>query len=228
MGTLVLVRHGQASFGAADYDRLSPLGERQCRRLGEHLRARGMRFEAAFSGTLRRQIDSLDAIAAGLGGLPPPVRLPALDEYDPEALVRARFPDPPPPDDPADARAAFRHQFRLLREALAAWMVGRTAPQGMPSHAEFVAGVAAALQRAREQHAGDVLMVSSGGPIAAAVALVLGLAPPAAIELNLRIRNSAVTELAATRSGHVLLSFNGIAHLETLPAAEAAHWVTFA
>ncbi|MEI7538018.1 MAG: histidine phosphatase family protein, partial [Comamonadaceae bacterium] len=26
MGTLYLVRHGQASFGAADYDKLSELG----------------------------------------------------------------------------------------------------------------------------------------------------------------------------------------------------------
>ena len=30
MGILYLVRHGQASFGEADYDRLSPLGHRQC------------------------------------------------------------------------------------------------------------------------------------------------------------------------------------------------------
>ena len=35
MGTLYLVRHGQASFGSANYDQLSALGQRQCRRLGE-------------------------------------------------------------------------------------------------------------------------------------------------------------------------------------------------
>ena len=29
MGTLYLVRHGQASFGAANYDQLSALGQRQ-------------------------------------------------------------------------------------------------------------------------------------------------------------------------------------------------------
>ena len=44
MGTLYLVRHGQASFGAADYDNLSELGHRQAVRLGEYWRERGMKF----------------------------------------------------------------------------------------------------------------------------------------------------------------------------------------
>ena len=47
MGQLYLVRHGQASFGTHDYDRLSDLGHRQCRRLGEHFREAGIVFEAA-------------------------------------------------------------------------------------------------------------------------------------------------------------------------------------
>lgn len=211
MGTLYLVRHGQASFGAADYDQLSELGARQCRRLGEHLRGRGLRFQAAYRGTLKRHAQSLDAIAEGLGEAPPPLLLPGLNEYDGEAVVRALYPEPPPPADPADG---FRHHFRLLREGLEAWMAGRTAPQGMPSHAHFVAGVADALDRVRTQHDGDVLMVSSGGPISTAVGLVLGLGAPAVIDLNLRLRNSAVCEFQVTPKRHVLVSFNGIPHLE--------------
>jgi broad specificity phosphatase PhoE len=222
MGTLYLVRHGQASFGTADYDRLSPLGERQCRRLGEHLQRRGLRFEAAYSGTLRRQQQSLAAIGEGLGALPEPERVPALNEYDAEAVVRALHHEPPPPPDPAQA---YRHHFRLLREGLAAWMAGRTAPVGMPAHADFVAGIGAALARAAERHDGDVLMVSSGGPIATAVGLALGLAPAAVIELNLRIRNSAVSEFALTPRRQSLVSFNTVPHLE----GEAdANWITYA
>jgi broad specificity phosphatase PhoE len=94
----------------------------------------------------------------------------------------------------------------------------------MPAHADFVAGVAAALERART-HEGDVLVVSSGGPIATAVGIVLGLAPAAVVELNMRIRNSAVTELVRTRGGHALVGFNAIPHLES---ADGAHWVTYA
>lgn len=222
MGTLYLVRHGQASFGADDYDQLSPLGEQQCRRLGEHLRGRGLIWQASYSGTLRRQVQSLDAIAQGHGGVPAPTRLPGLNEYDSEAVVRALYAEIPPPPDPADS---FRHHFRLLREGLTAWMAGRTAPAGMPSHADFVAGVRDALDHVRAQHDGNVLMVSSGGPIAHAVGLVLGLAAPAVIDLNMRLRNSAVTEFQVTPKRHLLVSFNGIGHLEQ---GVGPDWITYA
>ena len=222
MGTLCLVRHGQASFGAEDYDQLSPLGRQQCRRLGEHLRGRGLALQASFSGTLRRQMQSLEAIGQGLGDVPAPTRLPALNEYDGRALVHALYPQGPPPADPADS---FRHHFRLLREALVAWMAGRIAPQGMPTHADFVAGIAAVLDRVRNEHDGDLLMVSSGGPIAHAVGLVLGLAPAAVIDLNLRLRNSAVTEFQVTPRRLLLISFNAIGHLEQGVGPE---WVTYA
>ena len=67
MGILYLVRHGQASFGAADYDRLSELGTRQCTRLGQWWRSRGVQFDAVLTGTLKRQVQSLAAIESGLG-----------------------------------------------------------------------------------------------------------------------------------------------------------------
>ena len=53
MGTLYLVRHGQASFGADDYDQLSPLGLQQAQRLGAHWLAHGQRFDTVLMGTLR-------------------------------------------------------------------------------------------------------------------------------------------------------------------------------
>ena len=43
MGQLLLVRHGQASFGAEDYDVLSETGWEQGRRLGAHLVRAGVR-----------------------------------------------------------------------------------------------------------------------------------------------------------------------------------------
>ena len=52
---LLLIRHGQASFGASDYDRLSPLGQRQSRLLGEYFRRIGYTPAAWYCGSLRRQ-----------------------------------------------------------------------------------------------------------------------------------------------------------------------------
>ena len=225
MGTLTLVRHGQASFGAEDYDQLSPLGRRQCLRLGQYFAAHGLRFDAVLTGTLRRHRQSYEGIAEGLGGaqgLPPPQVLPGLDEYDAEALVRAVHPGPlPRPDTPE----AVRRHFRLLRDGLLAWMDGSAAPAGMPSCEAFADGVRQALAQARSLHHGQVLIVSSGGPISVAVGQVLELAPRALVELNLRLRNSALTEFSASSQRHTLLSFNHLPHLAT---PELADWITYA
>ncbi|MFT3664878.1 histidine phosphatase family protein [Piscinibacter sp.] len=221
MGQLYLVRHGQASFGSDDYDRLSDLGRRQCVRLGEFFRESGLVFEAALTGTLKRQIDSLGCIAQGMQMAPEALSWPGLNEYDGDALVAALNRPPPPPLTSAEGA---RQHFRLLREGLLAWMEGRTRPQGMPSHAEFVAGVRDALDHVRAHYEGAVLIVSSGGPIATAVAQVLGASNETAIELNMRIRNSALTEFVFTPKRHSLLSFNALPHLQ---ASAHADWVTY-
>lgn len=215
MGTLTMVRHGQASFGADDYDQLSELGARQCRLLGEYWRARGRRFDAVLTGTLKRHAQSFAAIAEGLGGAPEPLLWPGLDEYDSDALTRAIH--PAPLARPPDAEEVRAH-FRLLRRALQAWMSAEIAPEGMPSYAAFSAGVAAALAHVREQHPqGQVLIVSSGGPISTAVGQVLGAPLEAVIEMNMRIRNSALTEfVSSSPRRHTLLSFNHLPHLDAV------------
>ena len=211
MGTLYLVRHGQASFGADDYDQLSTRGREQAVRLGEHWRAQGQAFDAILTGTLRRHTQTLEGIAEGLQITPEPLQMPGLNEYDSLALIRAIHPQPlAKPDTPE----LYRHHFRLLCDALAQWMAGVISPQGMPSWDEFAGGVRAALDHVRHQHAGhNVLLVSSGGPISAAVGEVLGTAPEVTIALNMRIRNSAVTEFSVSPKRLMLQTFNTLPHL---------------
>jgi broad specificity phosphatase PhoE len=214
MGSLYLVRHGQASFGAADYDQLSAKGHQQCRHLGAYWRERGQRFDAVFTGTLRRHAQSLAGIAEGYGQDLPALILPGLNEYDSEAVVRAIHPEPL--EAPTHPEAVKQH-FRLLRQGLLAWMKGESAPEGMPSHADFAAGVADALERVLALGVGSqVLIVSSGGPISTAVAQVLKAPPETCVELNLRIRNSAVTEFAFNPKRHHLVTFNTLPHLDTV------------
>ncbi|MBB4845179.1 broad specificity phosphatase PhoE [Paucibacter oligotrophus] len=217
MGTLYLVRHGQASLGAEDYDQLSELGRRQCLALGRYWRERGLGFDAVLSGTLKRHQQSLIALSQGLqqADLPAALACPGLDEYDSEALIRAVHAGPlQRPQTPEAARA----HFRLLREGLAAWMAGRSRPQGMASYADFSAGVAEVLrqlqQRVGEQAQARVLLVSSGGPISTAIGQVLGTPADATIELNLRLRNSAVSEFAFSARRMALQTFNSLAHLD--------------
>ena len=225
MGTLFLVRHGQASFGADDYDVLSPLGHRQSKRLGEYLKTKDLAFEAALTGSLNRQVQTFDGICEGLGldaGALPHTRWPGLNEYDSAAVIAAIHPHPlAKPDTPE----LYRQYFRLLKDGLAQWMAGVVSPRGMPSYDEFVAGVNEALNHVRMQHKGAVLLVSSGGPIATAVGQVLGTSPETTIELNLRIRNSSVTEFAFTPKRHMLVTYNTLPHLD---GSEHAEWVSYA
>lgn len=245
MGTLYLVRHGQASFGADDYDVLSPLGHRQSMRLGEYFSSKGLRFEAALTGTLNRQVQTFAGICKGLGvtsassspanapldgtvatgmasGDLPHLLWPGLNEYDSAAVIGAIHPYPlARPDTPE----LYRHHFRLLKDGLAQWMAGVVSPRGMPDYNGFVAGITGALEHIRTHYQGDVLLVSSGGPIATAVGHVLGTSPEAMIELNLGIRNCSVTEFAFSPRRHRLQTFNTLPHLD---APEYSGWVTYA
>ena len=222
MGTLYLVRHGQASFGADDYDVLSPLGIQQARRLGEYFKAKRVRFDAALTGTLRRQISTFEGICDGMDAPLTATSWPGLNEYDSQAVIATvhagKFEKPAAPEQ-------YRHHFRLLKDGLKQWMDGVVSPAGMPCYIDFVRGVTSALDHVRQTHTGNVLLVSSGGPIATAVGHILGCSPEATIELNLRIRNSSVTEFAFTPKRHMLVTYNTLPHLD---APEYASWVTYA
>lgn len=228
MGQLTLVRHGQASFGADDYDQLSDLGKRQSIRLGAYWRQTAvhkpdaLKFDAVFMGSLKRHRQTWEGIAEGADLNMTPEIWPGLNEYDSHALIETVHPEPlAKPDNPE----MYKHHFRLLRTALQKWMAGETQPRGMPSYAAFAEGIQSVLTHVRTHHQGRVLLVSSGGPISTAVGQVLGAPAETSIELNLRIRNTAVTDFIFSNSRHMLLSYNNLPHLED---SEHHSWVTFA
>ena len=223
MGTLYLVRHGQASFGSDDYDRLSDLGHQQSVLLGEYFARKGTHFDGIIVGTLRRHKETLAGILQGMNLQCGHLSWEGLNEYDSEAVIATVHPhkleSPTSPE-------MYRHHFRLLRDGLAQWMAGVVSPRGMPSYAEFVVGVSSALDHVRANHYGkNVLVVSSGGPISTAVGHVLGTSPEATIELNLRIRNTSVTEFAFTPKRHMLVTYNTLPHLDH---AHYKDWTTYA
>jgi broad specificity phosphatase PhoE len=228
MGQLYLIRHGQASFGAEDYDNLSELGHKQAERLGAYFKQKNLEFDAVITGTLRRHTQTWQGIAKGAGFAHEPLQWPGLNEYDSHAVIATIHPEKlEKPDTPE----MYRHHFRLLKDGLTQWMNGVVSPAGMPSYDDFQKGVVSALDHVRKIHAadnasvksGNILIVSSGGPISTAVGHVLGTTPETTIELNLRIRNCSITEFAFTPKRHMLVTYNTLPHLEELP-----DWVTYA
>ncbi len=222
MATLYLVRHGQASFGADNYDQLSDLGRRQSQQLGRYFAGKSITFDAALTGTLKRHTQTLAGIGEGMQAAITATPWPGLNEYDSEAVIAAVHPEPlARPVTPE----LYRHHFKLLRIGLTQWMLGKTQPAKLPSWPDFQQGVVDVLTHIRQSGAQNVLLISSGGPIACAIGHVLATPPAAIVELNMRLRNTAVCEFEFTPKRVALITYNTLAHLD---APEFADWITHA
>ncbi|HKT99508.1 MAG TPA: histidine phosphatase family protein [Paraburkholderia sp.] len=213
MAELFLIRHGQASLGADNYDRLSATGEQQSLWLGEHFARDGVRFDRIMTGTLLRHAQTLDAIRRAMPGLPAECDIHAgLDEYDFHALFAAL---PDAHRGLADAaKRGSREFFEALRQVLQLWTEGaldERAPETWSAFQRRVAEARAAIQQSGAQR---VLVVTSGGVIGALVQQMLQAPAAAAIALNMQIRNSSVTHCYFNRETLQLSSLNGIAHLD--------------
>ncbi|MDW8469689.1 MAG: histidine phosphatase family protein [Burkholderiales bacterium] len=208
MAEILLVRHAQASFGEADYDRLSALGWQQARWLGEYFAERAARFDLVVRGSLRRHAETLAGIAEGYGEALEAREDPRLDEYDSHALLAAWT------RGAGLATADRRAHFRALREAMYAWTEGRLEGAAHEPFADFRARVLAALEDLRRSGAGRILVVTSGGPIATMLAEVLSMPARGMVDLNLQTRNTGVSELRAGARAVRCVSFNTIPHLD--------------
>lgn len=222
MTTLFIVRHGQAAFGEADYDRLSDLGRQQSRWLGEYFVNRGIRFTRALVGELSRQQDTAKEILRTMDQTDVPLITHAgLNEYDGQSVYAAYTGNQ---DQHLHQQSDYKDYWRTFRRAYETW-IGGGLPDAVESWAEFNQRIRDALEKAREDTSrGDaVLVTTSGGVMGSTMTQVLGTPGPAAIDLNFQIRNTAFCEFIVTRSGPRLITYNAIPHLET---AERRHAIT--
>ncbi|MXN73138.1 histidine phosphatase family protein [Burkholderia sp. 4701] len=213
MAELYLVRHGQASFGADDYDRLSERGEQQGVWLGEYFARQGIAFDRVTCGTQHRHAQTVDAILRGMGR--DDVRYdrhPGLNEYDFHGLFAAAAGEFP--EIARLAAGTMKEHFRALRQVLQLWSEDRLSGAVPETWAQFQQRVADARAALRQGGAQRVLVVSSGGPIAVTAQQVLAAPAASAIALNLQIRNSSISQYFFNADAFHLASFNGIPHLE--------------
>lgn len=223
MTTLTLIRHGQASFGQANYDELSPLGQRQARLTGAHLARIGAEFDVWLAGDLQRQQHTgrLAAEATTAGGVPAVQVDPAFNEYDADGIFRAYLPMvlSEQPELGQRQRELFTDQrlFQRAFEGVTAKWLADTPHDAAPfeSWDRFRTRVEDGLHRLHRDHDRDARLIAftSGGPVAVAVASCLGLSPAQTVQLNWVVHNAAVTDLRSTRTGWRLMGFNNITHL---------------
>jgi broad specificity phosphatase PhoE len=220
MGTIHLVRHGQASFGAADYDRLSELGHTQSRRLGDWAREVELGGDTIVCGPARRHVETADDFIECFGGAEIERRVDAgfaefdhldvLEKYhagygDVANLARVLAEAPEP-------RRAFEGIFRA---AIARWTDSKFAADYAEPYAAFVARCEAGFARVCTMAGGErnVWVFTSGGPISASIRRVLALSETHTWELNSALVNTSVTTFRTRGERARLDTFNSTAHL---------------
>jgi broad specificity phosphatase PhoE len=217
--TVLLIRHGQASFGAEDYDVLSPAGRRQAELVAAALARRGYEPSRLVTGSLRRQIDTAAAFAG-----PAPEVDSRWDEYDPndvlthhgEAAIRL--------DGAGAAKAeplSSKGFQAVLDPALEAWIAMADESPARQSWPEFSgAGTAALAELAGELGRGETaVVITSGGTIAALAGGLFGAPALAFPALNRVMVNASVTKVAIGAAGTHLIAFNDHSHLEEVDRA---------
>lgn len=220
MSSLLLVRHGQASFGSADYDRLSHLGETQVGHLRDHFARIGQKVDAIYTGALRRQRSTAEIIDGLTGcGL---ATLPAFNEYDAHALIeRHATLTGAAPAALQGARSTLDQRAfqRRLEEVGRAWIKGDLDHPAVESWSEFRGRVAEGLATImqREGRSRDIVISTSAGVIGAAVGHILGLDDEGALRLSWVVFNASVTRVRYDGRRCSLESFNGVSHLEAQP-----------
>ncbi|UYV37095.1 histidine phosphatase family protein [Rhodobacteraceae bacterium D3-12] len=220
MAEFFLIRHAQASFGAANYDKLSDLGHVQSQELGRALKAQGVAPDAFWIGSLTRHRETLDGILNGMGTTATPEVHAGFDEFDFSALLDARYAGKPAPDNMHTER---KSHFRTLRDTVLEWERDEIAAPP-ETWAEFSARTQAALRAAMDPDAEQVLAVSSGGPIGALVSQVLDCGPGQQIKLQLQTRNCSVTRFVYSAKSLYLSGFNETPHIN---AANSARLLTY-
>lgn len=230
MSVLTIVRHGQASFFGDDYDRLSAVGEEQCRHLGKFWARQELVIDEIFTGPRLRQQDSAELTGrayrqAGLDW-PEPTVLDDLDEYDLDGLVNrfaARLAERDSnfnglmenhlqSQGEHERVRSFQRMFEVL---LSHWQAAKVPDDDLESWPAFRQRVQRVIRRIQERSGRGkrVVVFTSGGVIGCLVQQALGVSDAMALELNWRIRNSSLTEFMFTLDRFTLDSFNSIPHL---------------
>ena len=220
MSVILLVRHGQASWGAADYDQLSALGEEQSRVLGATLAARGVNPDLLLVGAMKRHRQTAEAAVEGAGWTGTELEVDdGWNEFDHQQMM-SRHPIGLP-----EGHELTHEEFqRWFEAATLRWTGGEHAEDYDEPFDAFEQRVDAALRRVGERlgRKETAVVFTSGGPISWATASLLGQGAELWRTFNPVCVNASVTKVVLGRRGSTLVSFNDHSHLELAEAATGA------
>lgn len=223
---IFLFRHGQASFGKANYDELSERGRHQTRHLAQHLLGEDVRLDRVFHGSLVRQRDSalpyLDA-AGSVGHRIHRVENPAFNEFQAEKVVRHYLPrltlKRPELGAMLQEEGGFRRHFQTLFVAvIESWQADEYPHPRIEDWPSFRHRVRKGFSQVVDQ-LGDgeqAGIFTSGGVISVLLQPLMDEDDGIMARLNQRIANASITMLELDGDRHSLNRFNDYSHLEPL------------
>lgn len=222
MSAIYLIRHGQANWGVGDYDKLSELGERQSRALGETLRDRLEVVDLSVVGEMRRHRETAAHALAGMGPERTRAELehPGWNEFDHERVIAVHKPAYKSKTRMVADLARRKDPKRAFQEifdaSLAQWTAAGEDAGYSESWQAFGDRTLVALEDLDKQlgKSGSALVFTSGGPISAVSARLLGVGPEGWMQLNRVIANASITKIVSGRSGLSLVTFNDHSHFE--------------
>jgi broad specificity phosphatase PhoE len=234
MASIYLIRHGQASFGAENYDQLSTLGQRQADITGQYLEEIGLAIDVAYSGSLSRQRETAERVMAGLGFGEPILTDERFNEVDNDEQVRALLPELATGDE-ALAEIAGRGMKsskdyqKIIAAVFNVWVHPDCAATGITPWSNYRDGVEAALRNiiATVGSGKNTAVFTSGGTIATAVGLVTGAAHSGFYQFYEPVMNCSITRFIYSGSRISLSNFNDTAHLALLGAQLGESLVTY-
>lgn len=215
MTAIYLIRHGQASFGKDDYDCLSELGEQQASHIGLSFKTRVEQFDKVVCGTMQRHQQTANACLRSFGqGAIQQHSEPAWNEYDHQDIL-AQF--NPEFATPAGVKAYMSKQEnpskalqQVVTQAFERWIGSQHNQDYIESWPTYQARIKGALDNLVNNLQGEknVLVFSSGGPIALLSQAILGVPAKELMTLNWTLVNCGITKLIRSRKGVVLSSLN--------------------
>lgn len=223
MASIYVIRHGQASFGAANYDKLSDLGCRQATVLGHYLRDCNIRFDAAYSGDLQRQRKTAELALASQPGTVPHTIDARFNEVKNDEQVKFLVPEVIKTNEPIRALmdkglSASKDYQKVIEAVFNYWVSPDCNEPRIQSWEDYSSAVHSALAEIiQAQGSGKTVGIfASGGTIATIVAHVLGLSGAHAYSFYEPVINCSVTRLFYSSRKVSLSYFNDHSFLDVL------------
>jgi broad specificity phosphatase PhoE len=223
MSTIHIIRHGQASFGAQNYDQLSPIGYEQAAILGNHIKQLNLEIQDVVIGKMKRHAQTAEGSLAKTSFSNLPIvdglwneynHVEILSRYRPEYadidFIKNEILQLPQP------MVAFQ---KIFEAAMKRWTSGNFSSEYEESWEEMKDRTLIGLNKIKErlEPNKDVLVYTSAGTISALLSKLLNLSVEEAFKIQWKIPNCSISSIKIEENNILVKGIHESHFFETHP-----------